>query len=239
MWDIAFRPLFISRYPATRIALQRGVRFVLSIEPDKQSFIELMRLAPWHNKSSGSRYLPVYGAAGNARGKKKMAFDRTQSSGSCFSCQDLRSVRTVEKTVSVYTVDDLLEGRDNRDVEDRRQWKRETEKAKIALVKADTQGYEANAIQGLRRTLDKGMVESVIIEYDPHLLRYRNNANEALRLLFSAGLECAPLKVMGLGSKAGKQHYFKSSVHAGSSDNFWNFMRQRAPGYTELFCSRR
>lgn len=153
---------YLLRYPATRIALQRGAGFVLSVEPDKRNFREIVQLASWHNKTSGSRYLPVYEASGKAKGKKLMAFDRTQSSGSCLSFRDLRSVQAVENKVPVYTVDDLLEGEDNRYIEDRSAWKRETEKAKIALVKIDAQGYDGNVVQG--QTLGKGQVENLILE---------------------------------------------------------------------------
>lgn len=226
------------RYPATRVGLQRGARFVVSIEPNSRNFNALEFLAPSKNKTSRSRYFPIKGAAGKKQQQTKMSFSRSGSSESCSDCMDTSRDDVYQETVTVNSVDNIIDGKGVRFPAGHDGWKRVAKQAQIALFKTSSHGYESEVLEGLQRSLRSGKVENVIMEYDPALLKTSKNANQALKWLFEAGMECTALEFRGMGENH-TQPVFGESVTAASASRFWKFTTQFYPARTDLFCTRR
>jgi FkbM family methyltransferase len=229
-------------YPVTRLALQHGAAFVLSVEPDPRNFRVLSALRPGQDKTSGAVFIPVLGAAGSKTGSDRMSFHETRDDHTCFGCLDLKRKETYSEQVDVFTVDDLLlpggGGRDSA------LWAPKMKSAGIALLKTDTQGYEAHVLRGARSTLASGRVRNVIMEFDAKLFHTRENALRALAAVFDVGMECTALKFAGQSSddlSKGERvpQFTNSSINLATAGEFWDFVKAQGGMYTDVLCTMR
>lgn len=215
-------------WPVTKLGLAKGVSFVVSVEPDERNFGVLRKLPNKH----GASYFAVKGAAGRQGSVQTMSFNRDRDDHSCFNCLNTSRPEVYTEDVSVYTIDGLL-GTHSGLV-----WPAALRGRRVALLKTDTQGYEAAVLSGASASFQAGRVANVIMEYDAKLFRQKEVAREALDVMFSAGMECAALAFAG-GEKARDVPAFRKSITRATADEFWEFVVQQGGPYTDLFCSKR
>lgn len=209
-------------WPVTRLGLERGVDFVLSVEPDARNFGVLEHLQTAHGST---KYIPVKGAAGREKNTLRMSFNKDRDDHTCFGCLDESKPGIYTEDVLVHTVDGLLDGAGIRG-------------RRVALLKTDTQGYEAAVLTGAARSLNERTIKNVIMEYDAKLFHSRAGARTALDVLFRAGMQCAPLAFAGVASGASVPE-FGRVVSPDTADAFWDFVVSLGGPYTDLFCSSR
>lgn len=208
-------------FPVTKLGLERGVGFLLSVEPDARNFRVLESLKNEH----GLNYIPVKGAAGREKKTQRMSFSKDRDDHTCFGCLDMENPGVYTEEVLVHTVDALLSDAGLRG-------------RRVALLKTDTQGYEAAVLTGAARSLREHTIENVIMEYDAKLFHSRAGARTALDILFRAGMQCAPLAFAGIEPGASVP-LFDGPVSPDTADAFWDFVVSQGGPYTDLFCSRR
>lgn len=216
-------------WPVSSLALKYMVGVLLSIEPDSRNFRHLTRLPV----PQGTIYIPVKGALSDKPGKMDMAFHSERDDFTCFNCLNTSRDEVTTESVSVKTVDGLiLDGAAGQQVDG---------ELAVALLKTDTQGHETAVLRGANRLLKSGRVIFIIMEFDPKLLRTKENALEAMNLLFESGMHCVHLTFAMVPEQDranGKWPEFGEPVSRQTAERFLEFVKKEDK-YTDLFCGRK
>lgn len=231
--DVAQIVLFSSQYsgavvdvgankgwPVTRLALKAGGRNVYSIEPDERNFKELRKLRfVSKGRSKRFKYHPVLGAAGREKGSAKMMFHKKRNDFTCMNCLDVKKENVFQKEVRVFSVDGVAR-----------------DEGQILLLKTDTQGFELSVLRGSKRFLNGNKIRYMLIEFDPKLLRSKENALALLDFTHGHGLQCHHLKYV---TREKEKVYlaFEDKIEPSSFGSFVDHLIANN-AYTDLFCIR-
>lgn len=212
-------------HPVTLGALKAGAAVVLSVEPDSRNFVDLEKRA--HRLAShGTRFVGVRGAAGDQDKTKEMLFHSGRDDFSCFHCLDKRKKEVFSQQVRVRTLDTLLSDAQIGDSEE------------ITLLKTDTQGFELEVLRGARGAFTRGVVASILVEFDPKLLHTKDNAVQVVQMLSGYGMSCMHLAFSGRKLKRPTTALFADlPISSQNAEAFYNFV-VRTGGWTDLFCIR-
>lgn len=216
-------------YPVTRLSLQYGVGVLVSVEPDLRNFGPLSGL----ENGKGSRFLAVRGAVSEKKGVMKMAFHKERDDFTCFNCLNVSREEVSVEKVNVSTVDGLVYEKAGGSEIDSGMG--------ILLLKTDTQGHEASVLRGAKRLLGSGRVLFVIMEFDPKLFQKKENAMNAMKTLFDAGMHCVHLTFAMVDAedrKKGLEPRFGESVGKDNAEGFYEFVK-KTEKYTDLLCAKK
>lgn len=227
-------------YPVTQISLQRSVTWVLSIEPDDRNYKSLSNLQP---RDKQTQFIAVRGAASSTVGQMSMKFHRKRDDFSCFHCLNASKEEVFSMDVDTWTVDSLiLEENVSKAKTQLTTTRFHDDTSSIILFKTDTQGHELEVLTGATQLLASGRVQNLLVEFDPKLLRTREQAIETIRLIFDAGLQCAHLKFAGTVPNSTVEEAvpprFGRAVVPETLERFVDFVTSTGR-YTDLFCSHR
>lgn len=235
-------------YPVTRMAISHGARWVISVEPDMRNFKRLTHLSVPKQHQQYVHYIAVHGAASDSKGTVTMKFHRDRDDFTCIDCLDVRKEEVSTSEVDKWTVDgfffddDLQHARIQSDSSI--EVFKEMTDARVLLFKTDTQGHENEVLRGAQRLFEKGRVENLMIEFDPRLLRSKENSMAVIGQALDTGLQCVHLLFAGLTDQEKKtlsiddtlsfgQPVTRDTMHA-----FYDFVVKLGK-YTDLYCSKR
>lgn len=228
-------------YPVTRLGLERNIGYVLSVEPDPRNLKRLYALKP----ASATRYMAVHGAISDARGAVDMAFHAKRNDFTCIGCLNAEKPDVHLEKVDAWTLDGLLLDDElplasvkSRTAAGAQALARDTP---ILLLKTDTQGHERQVLGGASRLLQSGRVENVMLEFDPKLLRTKDNALATARLLLDLGMRCVHLRIASVTDEEKRsltvdQVTFGGVITPETVDRFYQFVLNLGK-YTDLFCT--
>ena len=204
-------------WPVTHVALKTGGRSVYSIEPDERNFdvLKSKYFAP-NARHDKYKYIPILGAAGKEEGMAKMMFHKDRDDFTCMNCLDLKKEKVYEKEVKIHAMQNVVDEKE------------------ITLFKTDTQGFELNVLQGSKVLLDQKKIRYLLVEFDPKLLRTRENAIELLTFIENQGFKCAHLKTMTF-EKGFTPTPFGRKVEKATFNAFIDHL-EASKLYTDLFC---
>lgn len=209
-------------WPATQLALQRGAKWIISVEPNERRFRKLLNL-----HAENVSYVPVLGAVGAKPGWQDMMFHADLPNFSCFDCFNVRKdPRVTVHPVPVYTVDGLILNNDVQNALPSVSPSRtpppsskpippgptsvqgataSSQKPAVTynisfarndsvnLLRSSTYKYDGWVMEGSSRLLRKGMIDHVMFNFNLQTFRTKQNALRVVTLVLDAGLQCAHL----------------------------------------------
>lgn len=206
-------------YPVTEAAVQGDARLVLAVEPDKRN---IPRLRKQRRRSKVSKFVIMHGAAGATSASMRMMFSKKRNDYTCFTCMDERRSDVFIKTVRVRTVDGILKKLDFG--------------GPVSFMKTDAQGFELQVLKGAKETFEEGRVEMLMVEFDPKLLRTRENTLELLRLIVDYRMQCVHLAFSGRRrANTSVPQFDDLPIHKDNAEAFLDFVVQNT-GWTDLLC---
>lgn len=214
-------------FPISKLALGKGPRWLLAIEPDKSQYALLHSL-----RRNGVKFLPVNGAVSDESGERSMLFPTTPSStqkGGCFHCLNPNSTNVRAETVHTHTIDELvLEGKLG-----------QLDDARIALLSVSVGSHEARVLHGAQKLLSSGRIVYARVRFEVSV--GRDEALTTVRELLGAGLHCLPLVFDDLTEEeknGDKFPMFGEAVTWRSADVFYRFVNATGRS-TDLLCAKR
>lgn len=218
-------------YPVSRLALTRSAPWLLSVEPDARNFATLSKL----KRDKRTRYLAVNGAASSEKGEAEIAFHKDRDDFTCFHCLDKSKAEVSTKKVHVYTVTELVARLHPQVL--LKSTSGSSKGVRILLFKTDTQGHEGSVLIGAREVM--GFVRNVLMEFDPKLLRSKENAMAVMKELFDARFECVQLKFAGKLTEGYVSSFQgRRVISRGTAGEFYDSV-VKSGAYTDVFCSKR
>lgn len=180
-------------YPVTIMAVTHGVRWIVSVEPDMRNFKRLTHIFPEKKHEQYVHYIAVHGAASDTKGIVTMKFHRDRNDFTCIDCLDVRKEEVSTSEVEKWTVDGFFFEDDLQHASIQSDSSIEVFKdlqdSRVLLFKTDTQGHEREVLRGAEKLLKSGRVDNLIIEFDPKLVRTKDNAISVISQALDVGLQ--------------------------------------------------
>lgn len=201
--------------PLARLALAKGLRWVLAVEPHPAMYTKLQAL-----RRRGVKFVPVKAALSDRAGERDIAF-AAEPDGACFGCDG-----PVEP-VSTHTLDELvIQGKLG-----------VFDDAPVAMLSVGVRGHEGRVLAGGKELLASGRVLYARIRVD--VTAGRDDTLTCLRELLGAGLKCVSLRFDGVEERdVEKYPMFGQQISWRTAEVFYQFVNATGKS-TNLFCAKR
>ena len=216
--------------PLAKLALAKGLRWLLAVEPDDAAYARLAAL-----RKRGVKFVPVKGALSDVAGDREMGFGKAPEGegGGCFDCggDDETGVKVGwrKEKVSTHLLDELvLQGKLG-----------VFDDAKIGMLSVGVGGHEGKVLAGGKGLLATGRVAYARVKVD--VRASRDDTLTCVRELLGAGLKCVGLRFDGVREEektVERFPMFGQQVTWRTAEVFYRFVNATGRS-TDLFCAKR
>lgn len=225
--------------PVTEIALQRLVKWIISLDPNDFNYNNLVKL-----RSKHALYAVVYGAASVKNGHLNLLFDRNDQNLTCYDCFNVDREGVFSKSVDAWTIDGLVLDNDVRRTKGNISsvWSSlKNSSDGIRLLRTNTQGHDPSVLLGATRLLQRDMVDYIVMGFDSRAFRTKRNAVRTINRLLDAGMQCAHMLLKDYANETntlGHSFTFRQPITSRTIGPFYDFV-VRVSQRTDLLCVRR